>query len=279
MRGLRLVWVGMLVGCGSASLPGGGGGSGAGAGGHAGGGGSGGAGQAWCSTQAAPANVAATDYGCLDFDNAALPSGGGWTLKKVGSVTSTVTTQHASSLPDSWQVAVPAETTSAAADQATLSWHDTGSQAIATVTAAADVSPVAPAGVSPAWSSWVEILCVDVGSGDACLDYTMGDSTAFQTGYTGFFLTMSYTGSAATITEHQVFGSLTAGLWTRVQIQVAMASQQIVVTMGGTANQPITGHFDPDTVANVTVGPSASGQTSGWSAYFDNVVTEVARSQ
>ena len=254
----------VLVGCGSASLPGNAGGAG-GAGGAAGR-----TGSSWCATQAA----ASPDTGCVDFDEGGLPSGA-WALKVAGSTTQSLTTAHASSLPQSWQATVPS---GSGAAQATLTWHDTGAKPIATVTAAADVSPVIAQGVV-AWTGSVQILCVEFGSGQACLEYTMDEDTGFASSYTGFYLSLEYDGGGAMYSQHELFGSLPTGIWTRAQLQVTASSHEVVVTLGGSASAPFTGYFDPDTTADVIVGPNASGSISGWSGYFDNVATAVTRSQ
>ena len=188
--------------------------------------------------------------------------------------TSAVTTQHASSLPDSLQTSVGTGDGSKAA----LGWHAAGAQPIATVTVAADISPIASQGVSPAWTGSVSLLCIAFGSGHACLQYTMGEDTSFATAYTGYYLTMEYVGGAAVFSEYQIYGTLQPNLWTRVQMQITAASKQIQVTIPGVTNAAVTGYFDPDTAVDVTLGPETSGATSGWSGYLDNVVIDVARS-
>jgi hypothetical protein len=299
---LRLTWIPILLslGCGSATLRSsdggagqGGGAAGAGAGGSPGVGGhaAGGGHQAdaavdgpthvdatgsatWCGQQTVPAGVAATDYACVDFDDGKAPSGDGWTSTIASGGTAAVTTQHASSLPDSWQTSVGTGDGSKAA----LAWHAAGAQPIASVTVAADFSPIASQGVSPPWTGSVSLLCVAFGSGHACLQYTMGEDTSFATAYTGYYLMMEYDGGAATLNEYQVYGVLQPALWTRVQMQITASSKQIQVTIPGATNAAVGGHFDPDTAVDVTVGPETSGATSGWGGYLDNVVIDVARS-
>ena len=284
---LRLTWIPILLalGCGSATLRSSDGGAGAGGGspgvgGHAGGGGHNadaavdGPAATWCAQQTMPAGVAATDYACVDFDDGKIPSGGAWTSVIANGGTSAVTTQHASSLPDGWQTNVGTSNGS----QAALAWHAAGAQPIASVIVEADISPVASQGVSPAWTGSVSLLCVEFGSGQACLQYTMGDDTSFATAYTGYYLTVKYVGGAAILTEYQVYGTLQPNLWSRVQLQITAASKQIQVTIPGATNAAVTGYFDPDTAVDVTVGPEAIGTTSGWSGYLDNIVIDVARS-
>jgi hypothetical protein len=293
---LRVAWIAMVlvVGCGSATLRSsdggagqGGAAAGTGVGGHAGGGGhlvdaavdgpthvdaTGPA--TWCTQQAAPAGVAATDYACVDFDDGKVPSGGGWSSMIANGGTSAVTTQHASSLPDGWQISVG----TSGGSKAALGWHAAGSHPIASVTVAADISPIAGQGVIPAWTGTVSLVCLAFGSGQACLRYTMGQDTSFATGYTGYYLMVEYVGGAAILNEYQVYGTLQPNLWTRVQMQITAASKQIQVTIPGVTNAAVTGHFDPDTAVDVTLGPETSGATSGWSGYLDNIVIDVARS-
>lgn len=287
----RLAWIPMVlvVGCGSATLrssdggagQGGAAAGGTGAGGHAGGGGhqtdaavdaSGPA--TWCTQQTTPVGVAATDSACVDFDDGKVPSGGGWTSVIANGGTSAVTTQHASSLPDGWQTSVGTSDGSKAA----LAWHAAGSHPVASVTVAADISPLASQGVSPAWTGSVSLVCVAFGSGQACLRYTMGQDTSFATGYTGYYLMMEYVGGAAILNEYQIYGTLQPNLWTRVQMQITAASKQIQVTIPGVTNAAVTGYFDPDTAVDVTCGPETNGATSGWNGYLDNIVIDVARS-
>ena len=267
----RLTWIPILffVGCGSATLRPSDGGAGQGDGGPGQG-----AGARWCTQQAIPAGVAAADYACVDFDDAKLPSGGGWTSVIASGGTSAVTTQHASSLPDGWQTGVGTGDGSKAA----LAWHAAGAQPIASLTVAADISPIASQGVSPPWTGSVSLLCVAFGLARTCLQYTAGQDTGFATGYTGYYLTMEYDGAGATASISQVFGFSQAGLWTRIQMQITASSKQIQVTFPGATNAAVTGNFDPDTAVDVTVGPETSGATSGWSGYLDNVVIDVARS-
>ena len=292
---LRLTWVPILLalGCGSATLrssdggAGAGGGGSPGVGGHAGGGGHeadaaadgpvhGDASQTatWCTQQTMPAGVAATDYACVDFDDGKVPSGGAWTSAIANGGTSAVTTQHASSLPNGWQTTVGTDNGSNAA----LAWHAAGAQPVASVIVAADLSPVGSRGITPPWTGSVSLLCVTFGSGQACLQYTMGDDTSFATAYTGYYLTVKYVGGAAILTEYQVYGTPQPNLWSRVQIEITAASKQIQVTIPGATNAAVTGYFDPDTAVDVTVGPETIGTTSGWSGYLDNVVIDVARS-
>jgi hypothetical protein len=262
---LRLTWIPILLvaGCGSATLRSSDGGAGQGGG------------AAWCTQQTIPAGVTAADHGCVDFDDAKLPSGGAWTSMISNGGTSAVTTQHASSLPDGWQTSVGTGDGSTAA----LAWHAAGAQPIASLTVSVDISPIASQGVSPPWTGSVSLLCVAFGSGRACLQYTVGEDTGFASAYTGYYLTMDYEGGGATFSKYPIAGFSQPGLWTRIQMQIAASSKQIQVTIPGATNAAVTGDFDPDTAVDVTVGPQTSGSTSGWSGYLDNVVIDAARSR
>jgi hypothetical protein len=227
----------------------------------------------WCTQQSPPPGVAATDSTCVDFDDGQLPSSGGWTVMTVNQGAAAPTMQHASSLPYSLQSSV----STGDGSEAALVWHDAGAQPIASVTVAVDVSP-AGQGLAIPWTGSISLLCVDLGSGHACLAYTMGVDTSFATAYTGYYLTMEYDGGGVTFNEYQLYGALQANIWTRVQMQITASSELVQITIPGTTNAPITGHFDPDTAVDVTVGPETSGATAGWSGYFDNIVVDVARS-
>lgn len=278
----------LLLGCGAATLRGSDGGAGqggTGAGGQAGGAGTGGAAGAasgdgsvtptWCTQQPLPPGVDAADSTCLDFDDGHLPSGGGWTVVTAVQGTSLLTMQRASSLPYSWQTSVSTGDGSKAA----LVWHDAGAQPIASVTVAIDVSPATVQGLAAPWTGSVSLMCVGLGSGRACVQYTVADDTSFATAYTGYYVTMEYDGGAPTFNEYQIYGTLQANIWTRIQMQITASSELVQVTIPGTTNVPVMGHFDADTAVDVTVGPETSGATSGWSGYLDNVVADVMRSK
>ena len=227
----------------------------------------------WCTQKSPPSGVAAADSTCVDFDDGKISSGGGWTVMTANQGTSAPTMQRASSLPYSLQTSVSIGDGSKAA----LVWHDVGAQPIASVTVAADVSPVGQGLVTP-WTGSVSLLCVDLGSGHACLAYTMGVDTSFATAYTGYYLKMEYDGGGVSFNEYQIYGALQANIWTRVQMQITASSELIQITIPGTTNASITGRFDPDTAVDVTVGPETSGATSGWSGYLDNIAVDVTRS-
>ena len=218
--------------------------------------------------------MAAADSTCVDFDDGQLPSGGGMDGhdRKPGDVGADDAARFEPA------VLVAGERSRSVMDsKAALVWHDVGAQPIASVTVAADVSPVGQGLVTP-WTGSVSLLCVDLGSGHACLAYTMGVDTSFATAYTGYYLTMEYDGGGVSFNEYQIYGALQANIWTRVQMQITASSELIQITIPGTTNAPITGRFDPDTAVDVTVGPETSGATSGWSGYLDNIVVDVTRS-
>jgi hypothetical protein len=229
----------------------------------------------WCAQQTVPPGVDAADSTCLDFDDGQLPSAGGWAAMTANQGVSVPTMQRASSLPYSWQTSVSTGDGSKAA----LVWHDAGAQQIASATVAVDVSPATAQGLAAPWTGSVSLMCLEIGSGHACLQYTVSDDTSFATAYTGYYVTIEYDGGAATFNEYQVYGTLQANIWTRIQMQVTASSELVQITIPGATNLPVMGHFDVDTAVDVTVGPESSGATSGWSGYLDNVVVDVMRSK
>jgi hypothetical protein len=227
----------------------------------------------WCTQQTSPPGIASADYGCADFDNGSTP-GGNWSVVLASGGAATLTNQRASSLPDSWSVGV----TNGDASKAALKWHVSGAQPISAVTVAADFSP-AP-GVAAPWSGDVSLLCIQFGSGSACLNYTNGGNTGFASGpYTGYYLFTQQDNGAVVFGDSQLYGTLQPNLWTRVQMRVTASSGSIEITSPGLSSGALSSGFGADTTVDVFVGPRTSGATAGWSGYIDNVVVYVSRSK
>lgn len=227
----------------------------------------------WCTEQTVPAGVAAGDYACADFDDGKVPSGSGWSTLLANGGTGTITTQHASSLPDGWSVSAGTSDQS----QAALDWHVAGASPLATVTVAADLSPIT--GAFATWTGSVSLLCIRAGSNTACIDYTSNQDTNFASNYTGYFLSNEYDGVGVALTQTQLYGTLQPNLWTRVQLQVTASSKTVTATIPGSSNDPVVVPLDPDTTADILVGPQTSGTTPGWAGYVDNIVASVTRSK
>jgi hypothetical protein len=227
----------------------------------------------WCDGQRPPAGVATGDYACVDFDDGAVPEAGPWTLRTSNGGTGLVTTQHASSLPDSWSTDV----SNADRSLEYLDWHTSGALPVASVVVSADLNP--GAGIVAPWTGSVSLLCVQFGSCSACLNYTEGENTSFADSYHGYYLSTEYSGGGVALNQTQLYGSVQPNLWTRIQIAAVAASGSVTVTIGSTANPPVTTHFDPDTSADVLVGPQTNGTTAGWRGDIDNVVLSVSRSK
>ncbi len=242
-----------------------------------GGAGTGGTPATWCNLQTIPSGVATADYQCVDFDQG-LPSSSIWPQTLANSGTATLTNARASSTPSSLIVTVPSAAAYTSAATASMSWSDVGSTALKGVSLAADFSPATVSGVPAPWTGNVALLCVSFGSGRACLNYTSGADTEFQTAYTGYYIEALYTGGSAVRYECAVTATLTANLWTRVELRVTASSGAIQVFFGGSAVGTCTGAFDADTVSVSTVGLRVTAATTtSWTSYYDNVVAAVSR--
>jgi hypothetical protein len=162
-----------------------------------------------------------------------------------------------------------------------LSWGNVGSNPIATVSIAASLSPVTLGGVVTPWTGAVSLMCISFGSGQACLDYTYGATGLVfeENAYTGYFIEWMYTGGAAVRSQCKVTGSLTANIWTRVELRVTKSSGTVEVLFGGTSAGTCTGMFDADTTFTASVGPKAISTTSySYTLYYDNIVAATTRS-
>jgi hypothetical protein len=244
-----------------------------------GGAGTGGTPPTWCQTQATPTGVTTADYQCIDFDTG-MPPTATWAQTLTNSGTMARTTTRASSAPDSLSASVPSAADYTTAGSATLSWQDVGSTPIGTIAVSASLSPVTVGGVASAWTGSVSLMCVAFGSGQACLSYTYGSTNlSFQsTAYTGYYIAWLYSGGPATRQDCAITGSLTANIWTRVDLRVDSATDTITVQFAGTTVGSCAGAFGADTVSTTTVGPKAYATTTyAYNLYYDNVVAYILR--
>ena len=227
-----------------------------------------------------PTGILAADYRCVDFE-AGLPTSE-WTQTLAKSGTASLTTSRAYSEPNSLSATVPAAADFATAGSAIFGWNRVGSNPITRVSISAYLSPATAAGVTPAWTGSVSLLCVAFGSGEACLAYTMGaEGLAFQSEpYTGYFIDWMYTGGPAIRSNCVVTGTLTANVWTQVELRVTKTSSSdtIAVLFGGATVGSCNGTFGADTVSTLAFGPEAHAETTrAYTVYYDNVVAYVAR--
>jgi hypothetical protein len=263
-------------GAGGATTAGGVGGVGeAGAGGEAG---SGAASPGFCGSRKRPSGAVTTDYDCLTFEPD-LPANTIWKPTTANGATSMLSTTRAASLPNSWYVSSPSVAAMQLPSEATLTRRFVGAAQIKSVVVSADISFVAPAGVTPSWTGSVDILCVDTGSGNTCLSYTEGGSTDFASAYTGLYLTHVYTGGPAFIAGCKVTGSIASGIWTRVELR-ADTSGPVTVLIDGSNRAAADCDFSylADSAADVRVGLEAHSEMQRtFSAYYDNVEAYVLR--
>jgi hypothetical protein len=223
----------------------------------------------------------AADYRCVDFDTG-MPASPVWTQTLTNSGTQALTTNRASSAPNSLTATVPAAADYTFAATATLSSQDVGSTPITRVSLSAYLNPVTLGGVAPGWDGSVSLLCVNFGSGQACLNYTYAStSVSFQTtAFTGYYVDLLYTGGGAVRSDCGPTGTVTTlapNIWTQVELRVDYSSSATVtVLFGGVTMASCAGLFGPDTVSTVSVGArSFAATTYAYTMYYDNIVAYV----
>lgn len=243
------------------------------------GGGAAGAGGAttWCATHGRPADVAVADFRCLDFDTG-LPPASAWTPTLQGMGQLATSTARAASPPSSLQNTIGAQPSFSQSQTATLTWNDVGAAGITSATVTASFNASAAAGVAPAWTGSVDLLCIEMGGGEACLSYTFQGDTSFASNYTGYFIAFTYTGGAAFRFDCPVTGTLAPNLWTSVSMQVTSAGH-INVALNGTASPVCDGTTTlNDAAVKTTLGLAGHAVTSTNVVYFiDNVLVAVRR--
>ena len=289
---------GSAGGAGAGGAAGAGAGTGGGASGSAGAGGSGGAGMAggasgssasvdggsdpsdsgmggsagggtWCDTQTPSVGVAAADFQCLDFETEVEAAV--WVSEVTGTATLGTSTEKAFSPATSLRSFVPDAAAFADRTVATLAWSNVGASAVAGVRVAMQINPAGFGGLTPEWDGSIALVCVEFGSGSACLHYT-------RTGPATLFLPWSFVGGAAIGGQCPVSGALQVDLWNQVELIVGSDSSVRVLLNGVEATTDCTASFGADTVANVTVGLQSRQTTyDGWTVHFDDIVAETER--
>lgn len=232
----------------------------------------------WCATQTIPSGVVAADYQCVDFDSG-LPPVSTWPRTLTNSGTMQLTTVRAASSPNSLAVSVPGADTFQTQGAATATWNVVGANPISRVALWASLSPPQVAGPMPDWTGYVSLLCVAFGYGEACLIYTRGaDLIESGVAYTGYALSLMYSGGPAYRNYCAVTGTMTPNIWTRVELRVTKGSSSTVqVFFNGTEAAKCTSTFGDDTVAKFTFGEEASSVMSAWTMHYDNIVAAVSR--
>jgi hypothetical protein len=240
----------------------------------------------WCGRQAIPSGVAASDYQCVDFEEAAFPPPQ-WTRAVIAPGSLAVTNTRASSVPNSLNSTCPL--TPAGTGRATIDWAPPASGAnVTSVSVAAALNPVTPS-FDLGWPDYMDLLCVAFTNeySYACLTYTYANSgTLFQTTpYTGLFLRFQYTIIDAIYTEEcPVTASFTSNVWTNAELRVNAGTGVVEAIVNGTTSScgsrmpPV-----PSTAPMIWVGSKAHWSRSttdgddDWTTFFDNVVVAVRR--
>ncbi len=226
----------------------------------------------WCTAHPAPAGVAASDYQCIDFDNAMAPPAT-WPVTATGMGTVARTNARASSPSYSLLSSI----TAAHEDAGTIAWNDVGATPITSLSVSAAMSPTTPGGVFPPSNGGMDVLCVASGGNRTCLDYTVNGNGA---NFTGLYVYWSFVGGAAVAGQCPLtVTNLTPNIWSIVTLSIDVATHVIVVTINGTTvTSSCSGQIASDTVAKVTVGATThSFNNFSWAGYYDNVQATIRR--
>jgi hypothetical protein len=232
--------------------------------------------KSWCGQQTRPSGVVASDYQCADFETG-LPSA--WTNASASGGSAAVSKTRANSLPQSFLSTV----TSTDGSSGQLTWDAVGANAVTGATISAQIFPTLFASNLPAFSGEIDLLCFQDGTNfQTCLSYTLGGTlyplqAANITNYTGIYLRYALTGSAALLYDCPLTGNLTFNAWNAV---VFSATSTATVTVNGADvnGSGCSGGLGGATAPTLRVGLRTRGTvSSGWNAYFDNVVASVTR--
>jgi hypothetical protein len=105
-----------------------------------------------------------------------------------------------------------------------------------------------------------------------------GADLSFADGYSGYFITHSYSGGPAYLRHCALTGNLTANLWTRVELRLTRSPATVQVFFNGSsAGTSCSAGFLDDTLSDVSFGMRAFPETAAWTVYYDNVVATVRR--
>ena len=117
----------------------------------------------------APAGVAATDYGCVDFDTGLPPENKWERIESDGHALTTTETKAKS--PPASLLLDPASTNNF---DEFLQWTSVGGDPITSVTLTFELNPKSFGGPQPAWSGDITIAEFRLGIGSVSLRYTHG---------------------------------------------------------------------------------------------------------
>jgi hypothetical protein len=231
----------------------------------------------WCTTHPAPAGVAATDYQCLDFDNAMAPAGT-WPTTVTGTGMLSRSNARASSPSYSLMTSVAANRD----DAASIAWNDVGGTPITGLSVSAAINPISPPQIVPPSTGGMDLLCLASGNNRTCLEYTVqgNDPSGGSSTFTGLYVFWSYVASAAVAGNCALsVTNLTLNIWSTVTLSINPSTKIVDVTINGTTvTSNCAAQIGSDTVATVTVGATTHAfNTFGWTGYFDNIVATIRR--
>jgi hypothetical protein len=160
----------------------------------------------WCAMQPLPPGVGSADYQCVDFDKGSLPTN--WSLTQTGSGAAAISSMQGHSLPNAFR------TTVLGLGTGTLSWSTTGTSAVTRMDLTFQIWRPYSKGNPGDWGgAYIDLACVRIGSGGACLTYqgTSGFSVQFVTAGGR----LPAVGKIADLDNTQTTG----GAWTHLELQ------------------------------------------------------------
>lgn len=255
---------------------GGAGAAGSGSSGEGGQAGSGSGSVGWCGTRVRPSGVLASDYQCVDFDENTADVAV-WVPVTVGDGTLEWSAAKATSLPLSMRASVPQVADYASRATAAIQWSNVGAAPIESLSLSFAMNPEPVPTLIPQSTGDVSIACLELGEGEACLDYTVNRD---PDGFTGLSVSWVFSGGPAVASSCEVTEDLDPDLWNDVVLTVAQLGAIDVTINGVLATAECNGIFGPDTVALFTAGLAGHQVTSfGYDVHYDNLVAFTRRTE